>query len=78
MQVFESLAALLAELDVLLAFSDLATSCPTPYTRPDITPSVSLWPFCFSSCDVHEVRAIIDAFNVLATSGCWRYHIGRQ
>ncbi|KMS97549.1 hypothetical protein BVRB_5g126110 isoform A [Beta vulgaris subsp. vulgaris] len=38
-EVFESLAALLAELDVLLAFSDLATSCPTPYTRPDITPS---------------------------------------
>uniref|UniRef100_A0A803NC62 DNA mismatch repair proteins mutS family domain-containing protein n=1 Tax=Chenopodium quinoa TaxID=63459 RepID=A0A803NC62_CHEQI len=38
-EVFESLAALLAELDVLLGFADLATSCPTPYTRPDITPS---------------------------------------
>ncbi|KAL2935434.1 DNA mismatch repair protein MSH2 [Bienertia sinuspersici] len=38
-EVFESLATLLAELDVLLGFADLATSCPTPYTRPDITPS---------------------------------------
>lgn len=38
-EVFESLAALLSELDVLLGFADLATSCPTPYTRPDITPS---------------------------------------
>lgn len=38
-EVFESLAALLSELDVLLGFSDLAASCPTPYTRPDITPS---------------------------------------
>lgn len=38
-EVFESFAALLAELDVLLGFADLATSCPTPYTRPDITPS---------------------------------------
>ncbi|CAO2826915.1 unnamed protein product [Amaranthus hypochondriacus] len=38
-EVFEALAALLAELDVLLGFADLATSCPTPYTRPDITSS---------------------------------------
>ncbi|KDP20084.1 hypothetical protein JCGZ_05853 [Jatropha curcas] len=38
-EVFESLAGLLAELDVLLSFADLASSCPTPYTRPDITPS---------------------------------------
>ncbi|PKI43889.1 hypothetical protein CRG98_035723, partial [Punica granatum] len=36
--VFESLAALLAQLDVLLSFADLATSCPASYTRPDITP----------------------------------------
>ncbi|KAI8032137.1 DNA mismatch repair protein MSH2 [Camellia lanceoleosa] len=38
-QVFESLAVLLSELDVLLSFADLAISCPTPYTRPDITTS---------------------------------------
>ncbi|KAI9094771.1 hypothetical protein K1719_026577 [Acacia pycnantha] len=37
--VFESLAGLLSELDVLLSFADLASSCPTPYTRPDITSS---------------------------------------
>lgn len=30
---------LLAELDVLLSFADLAASSPTPYTRPEITPS---------------------------------------
>lgn len=40
MQVFESLAELISELDVLLSFADLASSCPTPYTRPDITSSV--------------------------------------
>ncbi|CAL1390860.1 unnamed protein product [Linum trigynum] len=37
--VFESLAAILSELDVLLSFADLASSCPTTYTRPDITPA---------------------------------------
>ncbi|KAF2298793.1 hypothetical protein GH714_027909 [Hevea brasiliensis] len=39
-EVFESLAGMLSELDVLLSFADLASSCPTPYTRPDISPSV--------------------------------------
>lgn len=38
--MFGSLAGLLSELDVLLSFADLASSCPTPYTRPDITPAV--------------------------------------
>ncbi|CAH1428222.1 unnamed protein product [Lactuca virosa] len=38
-EVFEGLAMLLAELDVLLSFADLAASSPTPYTRPEITPS---------------------------------------
>lgn len=38
-EVFGSLAGLLSELDVLLSFADLASSCPTPYTRPDITPA---------------------------------------
>ncbi|MED6172134.1 MutS-like protein [Stylosanthes scabra] len=38
-EVFESLAELIAELDVLLSFADLASSCPTPYTRPEITSS---------------------------------------
>ncbi|KAK8627879.1 hypothetical protein V6N13_135476 [Hibiscus sabdariffa] len=37
-EVFEPLAELLSELDVLLSFADLASSCPTPYTRPEITP----------------------------------------
>ncbi|KAF9671414.1 hypothetical protein SADUNF_Sadunf12G0045200 [Salix dunnii] len=38
-EVFEKLSGLLSEMDVLLGFADLASSCPTPYTRPDITPS---------------------------------------
>ncbi|KAF5734080.1 putative DNA mismatch repair protein MSH2 [Tripterygium wilfordii] len=38
-QVFDSLAGLISELDVLLSFADLASCCPTPYTRPDITAS---------------------------------------
>lgn len=36
-EVFEGLASLLSELDVLLSFADLAASSPTPYTRPEIT-----------------------------------------
>lgn len=36
-EVFGTLAGLLSELDVLLSFADLASSCPTPYTRPEIT-----------------------------------------
>jgi DNA mismatch repair protein MSH2 len=39
-QVFENFAAVLSELDVLQSFADLATSCPVPYVRPDITVSV--------------------------------------
>lgn len=27
---------------MLLSFADLATSCPIPYVRPDLTPSVRL------------------------------------
>ncbi|CAA0838658.1 DNA mismatch repair protein MSH2 [Striga hermonthica] len=38
-EVFEGLSWSLSELDVLLSFADLAASCPTPYTRPIITPS---------------------------------------
>uniref|UniRef100_A0A2P2J8B8 DNA mismatch repair protein MSH2 n=1 Tax=Rhizophora mucronata TaxID=61149 RepID=A0A2P2J8B8_RHIMU len=38
-EVFTSLAGKLSELDVLLSFADLASSCPTPYTRPEITSS---------------------------------------
>ncbi|KAF4398762.1 DNA mismatch repair protein MSH2 isoform X1 [Cannabis sativa] len=38
-EVFGSLAALLSEIDVLLSFADLASSCPSPYTRPEITTS---------------------------------------
>jgi len=39
-QVFENFAVVLSELDVLQSFADLATSCPVPYVRPDITASV--------------------------------------
>ncbi|KAF9618224.1 hypothetical protein IFM89_000859 [Coptis chinensis] len=38
-EVFDSLAGILSEIDVLLSFADLAISCPTPYTRPSITHS---------------------------------------
>ncbi|KAL6605945.1 hypothetical protein ACP70R_041598 [Stipagrostis hirtigluma subsp. patula] len=38
-EVFENFAAVLSELDVLQSFADLATSCPVPYVRPDITTS---------------------------------------
>nr|AAT67044.1 DNA mismatch repair protein [Petunia x hybrida] len=37
-EVFEGIAGSLSELDVLLSLADLAASCPTPYTRPNITP----------------------------------------
>ncbi|XP_075075122.1 DNA mismatch repair protein MSH2 [Nicotiana tabacum] len=37
-EVFEGIAGVLSELDVLLSFADLAASCPTPYTRPNISP----------------------------------------
>ncbi|PNT74475.1 hypothetical protein BRADI_1g15260v3 [Brachypodium distachyon] len=38
-EVFENFAAIISELDVLQSFADLATSCPVPYIRPDITTS---------------------------------------
>ncbi|XP_066391158.1 DNA mismatch repair protein MSH2-like [Miscanthus floridulus] len=38
-EVFENFAAVLSELDVLQSFADLATSCPVPYVRPEITAS---------------------------------------
>lgn len=46
--MFAGIAGVLAELDVLLSFADLAASCPTPYTRPNISPPVGtffLFPF---------------------------------
>lgn len=38
-ELFEASAGILSEMDVLLSFADLATSCPVPYVRPEITPS---------------------------------------
>ncbi|KAG6477118.1 hypothetical protein ZIOFF_066370 [Zingiber officinale] len=38
-EIFEAVAGILSEMDVLLSFANLATSCPVPYVRPDITPS---------------------------------------
>lgn len=35
-EVWEGVAALLAELDVLLGFADLAVTAPTPYVRPEM------------------------------------------
>lgn len=40
LQVFTSLAGILSELDVLLSFADLASSCPSAYTRPEISAPV--------------------------------------
>eukprot|EP00850_Spirogloea_muscicola_P021534 SM000253S09023 [mRNA] locus=s253:74481:80442:+ [translate_table: standard] len=39
LEIFESVAALVAELDVLLSFADLSISAPTPYVRPSMTSS---------------------------------------
>lgn len=36
--MFEAIAGSLSELDVLLSFADLASSCPTAYSRPNISP----------------------------------------
>ncbi|CAM0957265.1 unnamed protein product [Alopecurus aequalis] len=38
-EIFENFSAIISELDVLQSFADLATSCPVPYVRPDITTS---------------------------------------
>ncbi|GBG77600.1 hypothetical protein CBR_g24047 [Chara braunii] len=39
LEIFEGVANLLAELDVLLGFADLSVSAPTVYVRPSITSS---------------------------------------
>ena len=38
-QVWETVGSLLAELDLLAAFADLATNAPTPYARPQMLES---------------------------------------
>ncbi len=40
-EVWESVAGLLAELDVLLGFADLAVTAPSRYVRPTILPAES-------------------------------------
>ena len=35
-QVWDTVAALIAELDLLAAFADLAVNAPMPYVRPEI------------------------------------------
>ena len=37
-EVWETVGALLGELDVLAAFADLAASAPLPYVRPAMLP----------------------------------------
>jgi DNA mismatch repair protein MSH2 len=80
LQVFEKLSGLLSEMDVLLSFADLASSCPTPYTRPDITPSVII-------CFIHFLPLIYllvleklcgMIFTLFAVIGCGRYYIRRE
>lgn len=73
-QVFEPLSGMLSELDVLLSFADLASSCPTPYTRPDITSSVIICYFNFSSQVQFSCQndSLIMHFYV---KGCGRYCI---
>jgi hypothetical protein len=38
-EVWENVSALLAELDVLLGFAELAVNAPTPYVRPTMLPT---------------------------------------
>ncbi len=38
-EVWDSVAGLLAELDVLAAFADLAAAAPAPYVRPTLLPA---------------------------------------
>lgn len=85
LQVFEPLAGLLSELDVLLSFADLASSCPTPYTRPEITPAVHiyhLFPFfsilalIYISCFRRSTPLRCDYFHDIV--GCGRYCIRRK
>ncbi|KAJ0571480.1 putative DNA mismatch repair protein MutS, core [Helianthus annuus] len=65
-EVFDDLAKLLSELDVLLSFADLAASSPTPYTRPDITPSVRIL----------GLKAFVSLKYVLFTGGCYLQDTG--
>lgn len=37
-EVWEGVAALLAEMDVLLGFAEVAVNAPTPYVRPQMLP----------------------------------------
>lgn len=68
-QVFKSLATMLSELDVLLSFADLASSCPTPYTRPDIDPPVNSdnhWlPFVFLALILFSLLSFLFFFSFL-------------
>lgn len=38
-EVWDTVSCLLAELDVLLGFADLAANAPTPYVRPTMLPA---------------------------------------
>lgn len=76
-EVFEGLAMLLAELDVLLSFADLAVSSPTPYTRPEITESVII-----SASQVYILFMLIlmicISYRRLPLTGYRRYCIRRK
>ncbi|KAJ0750829.1 putative DNA mismatch repair protein MutS, core [Helianthus annuus] len=65
-EVFDDLAKLLSELDVLLSFADLAASSPTLYTRPDITPSVRIL----------GLKAFVILKYVLFAGGCYLQDTG--
>ena len=38
-EVWQAVASLLAEMDVLLGFAELSVSAPTPYVRPEMLPA---------------------------------------
>jgi DNA mismatch repair protein MSH2 len=38
-EVWEGVSSLLAEMDVLLGFAELAVNAPMPYVRPEMLPS---------------------------------------
>jgi hypothetical protein len=42
-EVWEGVASLLGELDVLAGFADLAANAPSPYVRPEVGRRLSGW-----------------------------------
>ena len=62
-EVWQAVAALLAELDVLLGFAELSVSAPTPYVRPQMLPT--------DGGELFLVRNCARAGGEMASSGGW-------